>query len=482
MRPLSLILFCNQPDLKGNPLESWVFDDLGGSNYLDIVLNRLKKIENINKIYLLTDSSQMAVKLANYGDQIVTVKVMSHNSYRPLGLNKGSIYNLYSRDEECIASWIYDVMKSNNEEMVFVDSVLRGFVNFLELNKLRERLIREPGHCYSMVGELGYEGLLLDITFAENCIANPKYDGLIFDHPENLKYGHLYNYVNYTTNRSLKTYTDFSWNLVSKKRWQFFKDFYAQVTVSEEIDIYAQFIEYFRIYKFQLSKTDIIQVEIECVDHLGDLKDSVVEKLIFHSLPFGRLTFVLRNLDKHPTGDAIVEKLHSAGLHIYSSIKGHRSPDFYEKIYKYSNVINFELRAHTPEFHSKRFPEDNAQLIFHNYFNALMISQKFQSLAVGVSYEMPDDAAEAIQAIIFFRERQAVNPFFDSSDSRPGLKTPHIQFLRVINTLDREEMAKFGSAQTLRMNSQGQYDKDISCFQVDFEKYVKDYGFDSRET
>ena len=44
MRPLSLILFCNQPDLKGDPLESWVFDDLGGTNYLDIILHRWKKI------------------------------------------------------------------------------------------------------------------------------------------------------------------------------------------------------------------------------------------------------------------------------------------------------------------------------------------------------------------------------------------------------------------------------------------------------
>ena len=111
-----------------------------------------------------------------------------------------------------------------------------------------------------------------------------------------------------------------------------------------------------------------------------------------------------------------------------------------------------------------------------------MISQKYGSLAVGVTYLMPDDAAEAIQAIIFFRERQAINPFFDSSDSRPGLKKPHIQFLRVINTIDREEMAEFGSAQTLRVNSQGQYCKDVSCFQMDFEKYLQDYGCDDEET
>ena len=423
----------------------------------------------------------MASKLVNYEDRFVTVKVMSHNSYRPLGLNRGRIYNLHSHLEDCIASWIYDVMKSNNERMVFVDSVLRGFVNFLELNKLREQLSRTPGHCYSMVGELGYEGLLIDITFAENCIANPNYDGLKFDHPENLKYGHLHNYANYTTNRSLKTSPDIDWKLDAKKRYQFFRDFYAQNTSVDDADIFTQFHDYFKLYKSQLKKTDLIQIELDCVDSFGEIKEDVVEKLILNSLPFGRLTFVLRNLDRHPSGDSIVEKLHFAGLHIYSSINGHRSSDFYEKIYKYSNVINFELQAHTPEYHSKRFPEDNAQLIFHNYLNALMISQKCGSLAVGVIYLMPDDAAEAIQAIIFFRERQAINPFFDSSDSRPGLKKPHIQFLRVINALDREEMAEFGLANTLRVNSQGQYGKDVSCFQMDFEKYLQDYGCDGED-
>ncbi len=479
MHPISVILFCNQPNLRGDPNKSWVFDDIGGSTYLQIVLNRWRKFGNINKIYLVADSAQLADKLKDYQDEDIQVKLMSHDSHRPLGLSRARIYNIGHLSEECIASWTYQIMKSEKEQMVFQDSILRGHVNFFELNNLRKKLLEEPGHCYTIVGDLGYEGVLLDFAFVESCISNPNYDGIKFDHPDSLNHGHLYNYNNYTENRSLNISPTFDWNLDTRQRWQFFKEFYTSSKTKDDKDIFIQFVEYFKLNSCKLNSMDLLHVELECVDQLGEMEMSTVDQLIVNCLPFGRLTMVLKNLDKHTNGNEIARKLHSAGLHIYASISGHRSPDFYEKIYNHCDVINFELLAHTPELHAKRFPKDNANLIFQNYLTALLSSQKYQRMAVGVTYTIPADANEACQAILFFRERQSINPLFDSSGTRPGAQKPHIEFLRLIPaSSSKYEFRPGTSVKTLRINSGGQYARGENCFDKSFEKYLQDYGFD----
>ena len=110
-------------------------------------------------------------------------------------------------------------------------------------------------------------------------------------------------------------------------------------------DIFVQFVEYFKLNSCKLKTMDLLHIELDCADQLGEMEMSTVDQLIVNCLPFGRLTMVLKNLDKHTNGNEIARKLHGAGLHIYASISGHRSPDFYEKIYNHCDVINFELLA-----------------------------------------------------------------------------------------------------------------------------------------
>tara|TARA_Y100000589_G_scaffold89546_1_gene84110 strand:- start:1979 stop:3436 length:1458 start_codon:yes stop_codon:yes gene_type:complete len=481
MHPISVILFCNQPNLRGDPLKSWAFDQIGETTYLSIILDRWRKFGNINKIYLLADSTQLADKLITYENETVRVKIMSHESHRPLGLTRARIYNFGTRQEENISSWIYQIMKSENESVIFVDSIVKGHVNFGELNRLRKKIYDQPGHCYTMSGQLGIEGKLLDLTFMENCISNPSYDGLKFDHPDNLNHGHLHNYDNYTTNRSLKSEAAFDWHIDTRQRWQFFSQFYSSITIHEDKDVFIEFLEYLELHGDKLNTMDLLHLELDCVDQLGTIKMTTIDRLISSSLPFGRLTVVLNNLDKHPHGDKIVEQLHNASLHIYASIVGHRAKEFYEKIYTYSDVINFTLFAHTPEFHAQRFPQEDANLIFQNYLTALLISQKSQRMAVGVTYQIPDDMNEACQAILFFRERQSINPFFDSSDTRPGVQQPHIQFLRLIPASGSKYTFRSDiSSKTLRINSRGQFANGENCFDKSIEKYLRDYGFDGQ--
>ena len=70
MSPLNLILFCNQPYLKGDPLNSWVFDDIAETSYLQIILDRWIASERVNKIFLLADSLELTKKLEKHIDFI----------------------------------------------------------------------------------------------------------------------------------------------------------------------------------------------------------------------------------------------------------------------------------------------------------------------------------------------------------------------------------------------------------------------------
>ena len=55
--PLNLILFCNQLNLKGDPLNSCILDDIGKTNYLQIVLDRWIGSGRVNKI--ITDTPEL---------------------------------------------------------------------------------------------------------------------------------------------------------------------------------------------------------------------------------------------------------------------------------------------------------------------------------------------------------------------------------------------------------------------------------------
>ena len=149
---------------------------------------------------------------------------------------------------------------------------------------------------------------------------------------------------------------------------------------------------------------DLMHVRINCKDSKGFMDDLLIEQLLLNCKPFGRLTIELKNLDEHPKGFEIVKKLKQAGLHLYVSIGGQQISDYYDLVFEYSDVINFELFAHTPELHQKRFPDKDANRVFQNFMRALLISQKFQKMAVGVTYHMPDDNMEACQAIIFLEK------------------------------------------------------------------------------
>lgn len=476
---LNLILFCNQPNLKGDPLNSWVFDDIGKTNYLQIILDRWIESGRVNKIFLLADTTELALKLKKYESEIVVLKLMSHNQYRPLGMFKSKIYNLVHRQEEMVASWIYQIMYQNGKGIFFVDSVVRGHVNFEQLDGLYQKLQVQPGHCHTIVGPSGVEGTLLDFTFVQSCISEEKFDGLKLVHPKPLENGHLYNYSKKITNRSLMTMPSRKWDINMRKRWQVFRDYYVANKQQEHKDILASFLEHLPRDKSDLDLMDLMNVRINCKDNKGFIDDLLIEQLIQNCKPFGRLTIELKNLDRHPTGFEIVKKLKQAGLHLYVSIGGQQISDYYDLVFEYSDVINFELFAHTPELHSKRFPDDDANRVFQNFMKALLISQKFQKMAVGVTYHMPDDNVEACQAIIFFRERQSVNPFFDTSNSRPGMQKPHIEFLRIIPPTSFEyDFDLDFQSKTICIDSTGQYQKGGSCFNLSFEDYLEQSGFD----
>ena len=53
---------------------------------------------------------------------------------------KSKIYNLVHRQEEMVASWIYQIMYQNGKGIFFVDSVVRGHVNFEQLDGLYQKL------------------------------------------------------------------------------------------------------------------------------------------------------------------------------------------------------------------------------------------------------------------------------------------------------------------------------------------------------
>ncbi len=479
MNPLSSILFCNQPDLKGDPLNSWVFDDIGGTSYLQIILDRWIASGMVDKIYLLADSEELASRLERYQSETVILKLMSHANYRPLGMVKSKIYNMVSHQEENIASWIYQIMYQYGKGIYFVDSIVRGHANFDQLDYLRKKLETQPGHCYTMVGPAGVEGSLLDFDFVQSCVSNKNFDGLRLVHPKSLDHGHLYNYCNKTANRSLVTMSSRKWDLNTRKRWQIFRDYYISEKGRDEPDVLKSFSEYFSSNRYKLDFLDLLHVQVNCSDQKGCIDDRLIEQLINNCKSFGRLTIELKNLDKHPAGGEVVKRLKLAGLHLYVSINGYQPATYYDKVFEHSDVLNFELFAHTPDFHSKRFPEDNANGIFENFMRALLISQKFKKMAVGVTYHMPDDASEACQAIIFFRERQSINPFFDSSDSRPGAQKPHIEFLRIIPQSNKTYAFDLDfDSKTICLDSEGQYQKGSSCFEMSFEDYLEQSGFD----
>ncbi|MEE2923217.1 MAG: hypothetical protein VX619_00430 [bacterium] len=474
MSPLNLILFCNQPYLKGDPLNSWVFDDIAETSYLQIILDRWIASERVNKIFLLADSLELAKKLEKYESERVVVKLMSHKNHRPLGMSDAKIYNIDLGQQEYIASWIYQIMYQYGKGVFFVDSIVRGHVNFDQLDRIHEKFGDQPGHCYTIVGPLGLEGRLLDFSFVQSCVSEEQFDGLQLKHPKALDYGHLYNYCNEITNRSLITMSSKKWDINSRKRWKLFHDYYVSKKEENSSDILASFLEYFSKNKLD---SDLMHVQLNCSDSKGYMDGHLIEQLIENCKPFGRLTIELKNLDKHPAGGEIVRKLKLADLHLYVSINGNQVGTYYDQVFEYSDVINFELLAHSPEFHAKRFPEDDANLIFQNFMRSLLISQKYQKMAVGVTYYMPDDVSEACQAIIFFRERQSINPFFDTSDSRPGLQKPHIEFLRIIPKSTNDYDLDFDS-KTLCIDSKGQYQKGGSCFNISFEDYIEQSGFD----
>ena len=203
----------------------------------------------------------------------------------------------------------------------------------------------------------------------------------------------------------------------------------------------------------------------------------LIEQLIENCKPFGRLTIELKNLDKHPAGGEIVRKLKLADLHLYVSINGNQVGTYYDQVFEYSDVINFELFAHSPEFHAKRFPEDDANLIFQNFMRSLLISQKYQKMAVGVTYYMPDDVSEACQAIIFLGRGNLLILFLILQIQDQDYKKPHIEFLRVIPKSTNDYDLDFDS-KTLCIDSKGQYQKGGSCFNMSFEDYIEQSGFD----
>ena len=85
----------------------------------------------------------------------------------------------------------------------------------------------QPGHCYTIVGASGLEGKLLDFSFVQSCVSEEQFDGLKLIHPKALDYGHLYNYCNEITNRSIMTMPSKKWDINSRKRWQLFRDYYV---------------------------------------------------------------------------------------------------------------------------------------------------------------------------------------------------------------------------------------------------------------
>lgn len=479
MQAFDVIIFCNQPNLKGDPNNSWVFEDLGGFSYADLVVSRWTKHSDVKKIFLLVDTPQLYDCMSRFQSEKVHVKKMSHESYQSQGLFSAALYNFEFIREECIASWINEVSLLVQEDIFFVDSLVRGHADFNELARVIKRLVENPGSSYSLVGRMGYEGFLLDRNFLSSCVSAEDYDGLGLRHPDSLNYSFLLDYQNPQNNRSLIVKPELEWNLNSRKRLSFFKMYLSEQMAFDCEDFAEGLSDYFNKHSELLKSLDLKQIELSCVDQAGFIQQSVIDRLIELSRSYGRLTFVLRNLDDHPEGPMIAKSLKEAGLHVYVSLNAENDTDYYNQLYDYVDVVNFNLWAHNPELLKRRFPAKDARKIFTNFIQALIVSDRFKKMAVGVTYRMPKDPAEIIQAIIFFRERISDNPFFSIPGTRAGKQGPYIQFIRFEDSVISDgDMSKTLTSHSIGVDSQGRYTRADDCFHMNFEQYLRKNGYD----
>ena len=97
-------------------------------------------VEELIKSFLLADSLELAKKLEKYKSEMKLLwKLMSHKNHRPLGMSDAKIYNIDLGQEEYIASWIYQIMYQYGKGVFFVDSIVRGHVNFDQLDRIHEK-------------------------------------------------------------------------------------------------------------------------------------------------------------------------------------------------------------------------------------------------------------------------------------------------------------------------------------------------------
>lgn len=481
MQPFNVILFCNQPHLKVNPTESWIFEDLDGLCYAELVINRWTENSDVKNIFLLTDTQELFDRFQRFQTEKTCLKMMCHSSYEDRGLFSAKMYNLDFSREEMIASWIYDAIKSSEENIFFVDSIIRGHADFNKLRVAINQFQAIPEKCFSLVGSLGIEGVLIGRQFVQTCVDQPEYDGFELHHPDHNMHAFTHHYEKDFSNRSLVAKEPVEWDVNSRQRMDFFKEFFVSRESTSSNDCFDDFRLFFLQNVALLESRDLKFIRLNCVDSFGVVDIGVLNKLIEHSRTFGRLTFLLENLDLHPDAAIITKQLKLADLHVYGCLNAENKPSYYDAIYENCDVLNFNLWAHNPAYTVQNFPEKNCENIFKNFITALILSERYKKMAVGVTYHAPDDPSETIQAIVFFRERISDNPFFCTSGARAGKQGPHIQFLKVKSNLDEVDPSFELASHMISVNSQGVYGAAENCFDLNFEAYLEQYGYDQVE-
>lgn len=481
MQSFSVILFCHQPHLKGNASKSWVFEDLGGSCYAQLIINRWTENSDVKNIFLLTDTQELFDSLQKLETHKTFLRMMNHDSYKDRGLFSAKIYNVDFSREELIASWIFDVIKSCEEDIFFIDSIVRGHADFGKLRNAINELNTISEKCFSLVGKTGLEGTLLGRQFVQNCVDHPEYDGFELNHSDHNMHAFTHHYEKDFSNRSLVVKEPVEWDVNSRQRMDFFKEFFLNRETTSLNDCFDDFRSLFLQNITLIESYDLKFIRLNCVDDFGCVDVGVINKLIEHSRSFGRLTFVLENLDSHPDAELVVKRLKLAGLHVYGCLNAENEPSYYNGLYENCDVLNFNLWAHNPTYMMQNFPEKNCGNIFKNFITALILSERDKKMAVGVTYYAPQDSSEMIQGVIFFRERISDNPFFSIPGARAGKQGPHIQFFKVKSGADKVDSSFGLASHMISVNSQGIYCSAKSCFDLNFKAYLEGYGYDQWE-